>query len=100
MDSQETGRRSGAAPPGQAMLTDACPGCGWRLTCSEFDATFLMADRTERWLLGIPGGLCEGCNQLYVDPDLIERLGIGDGRCTFAIENDRLVRERAFARRG
>jgi hypothetical protein len=77
-----------------------CPGCGGPLTRSEYDAAFRMADRSERLLLGIPGGLCMDCHQLYVDPDLIDWLGIDDGRCTFAIESDRLVRERAFAHRG
>jgi len=44
---------------------------------------------------GVPGGLCEDCHQLYIDPDMIELLDLGDGRCVFAIESDLVVQEQA-----
>ncbi len=54
-----------------------------------------MPDKSERLCFGIPGGLCGECRQLYIDPDLIELLDLGDGRCVFAIETDAMVQERA-----
>ena len=53
--------------------------------------------RSERAaLLRHPGGLCEDCHQLYIDPDLIELLDLRDGRCVFAIESDLVVQEQAW----
>jgi hypothetical protein len=54
--------------------------------------------RSERAaLLRDPGGLCEDCHQLYIDPDLIELLDLREGRCVFAIESDRVVQEQAWS---
>ena len=49
-------------------LRDRCPGCSRRLIITRFDTTFRLPDRTERLCFGIPGGLCEDCHQLYIDP--------------------------------
>jgi hypothetical protein len=46
---------------------------------------------------GIPGGLCEDCSQLYIDPDLIDLLDLGEARCVFAIESDLVVQEQAWS---
>ena len=54
-----------------------------------------MPDQTERLCFAIPGGLCDECHQLYIDPELIELLELPDGRCTFAIESDLVLQERA-----
>ena len=69
-------------------LRDRCPSCSRRLIITRFDTTFRLPDRSERLCFGIPGGLCEDCHQLYIDPELIELLDLGDGRCVFAIESD------------
>ena len=53
-------------------LRDRCPGCSRRLIITRFDTTFRLPDRSERLCFGIPGGLCEDCHQLYIDPELIE----------------------------
>ena len=74
-------------------LRDRCPGCSRRLIITRFDTTFRLPDRTERLCFGIPGGLCEDCHQLYIDPELIELLDLGDGRCVFAIESDIVLQE-------
>jgi hypothetical protein len=76
---------------------ERCPGCGRRLITTRFDTTFRMVDRTERLCFGIPGGLCEDCHQLYIDPDLIELLDLREGRCVFAIESDLVVQEQAWS---
>jgi hypothetical protein len=76
-------------------LRDCCPGCGRHLIITRFDTTFRLQDRTERLCFGIPGGLCEDCHQLYIDPELVERLGLGEGRCVFAIESDMVLQEQA-----
>ena len=76
-------------------LRDRCPGCSRRLIITRFDTTFRLSDRTERLCFGIPGGLCEDCHQLYIDPELIELFGLGDARCVFAIESDIVLTERA-----
>ena len=55
-----------------------------------------MRDRSERLCFGMPGGLCQACRQLYVDPDLIDLLDLGEGRCVFAIESDVVVQEKAW----
>ena len=50
---------AGSSPPGSTRRS-GCP------------------TRRERLCFGIPGGLCEDCPQLYIDPDLIELLDLGD----------------------
>jgi hypothetical protein len=86
-----------APDPPMSRLRERCPGCSRRLITTRFDTTFRMADRTERLCFGIPGGLCEDCHQLYIDPELIELLDLRDGRCVFAIESDLVVQEQAWS---
>lgn len=76
-------------------LREDCPNCGLKLVDSRFDATFRMADLSERLCFGIPAALCTRCQQLYLDADLIRLLDVPDGRCVFAIESDSVVRTRA-----
>ena len=64
---------------------------------TRFDATFRLLDRTERLCFGIPGGLCEDCHQLYIEPELIETLDLAHGWCVFAIESDLVLQERAWS---
>jgi len=78
-------------------LRDRCPGCSRRLIITRFDTTFRLSDRTERLCFGIPGGLCEDCHQLYIDPELIDLFGLGDARCVFAIESDLVMQEEAWS---
>ena len=59
------------------------------LFSSRFDATFRLPEGDERLFFGLPASLCEICQQLYLDPDLIELLEVPEGRCTFAIEPTR-----------
>ena len=80
-----------------ARSRERCPQCGKRLVTTRFDTTFRQPDRTERLCFGIPGGLCEDCHQLYLDPGLIEMLDLADGRCVFAIESDLVVQEQAWS---
>jgi len=80
-----------------AAVRDRCPACARRLITTRFDTTFRLPDRSERLCFGIPGGLCEDCSQLYIDPDLIELLDLGEGRCVFAIESDLVVQEQAWS---
>ncbi len=76
---------------------ERCPRCGRRLVSTRFDTTFRLPDRSERLCFGIPGGLCEDCHQLYIDPELIELLDLGQGRCVFAIESDLVLQEQAWS---
>ncbi len=78
-------------------LRDRCPGCSRRLIITRFDTTFRLSDGSERLCFGIPGGLCEDCHQLYIDPELIGLLELGEGRCVFAIESDAVVQEQAWS---
>jgi hypothetical protein len=80
-----------------SRLRERCPACSRRLIITRFDTTFRNPDRSERLCFGIPGGLCEDCLQLYIDPDLIELLDLGDARCVFAIESDVVVQEQAWS---
>jgi hypothetical protein len=64
---------------------------------SRFDTTFRLPDRSERFCFGLSGGLCEDCHQLYIDPELVELLDLGQGRCVFAIESDKVLQEKATA---
>jgi len=66
------------------------------LITSKFDTTFRLPDRTERFCFAIPAGLCEDCHQLYIDPDLVAMLDLGDAHCVFAIETDRFVQDKAW----
>ena len=75
----------------------ACPVCSRGLISSRFDTTFRLPDGDERYFFGVPASLCEKCQQLYLDPDLIELLNIPDGRCTFAIENDQVLVSEAWS---
>ena len=74
---------------------DHCPECGRQLFDSRFDTTFRLEDGTERLCFNLPGGLCVQCNQLFADPDDIDRLGLRRGRCVFAIESDDVLVQRA-----
>lgn len=80
-----------------ATVRDRCPECSRRLVITRFDATFRDAGGDERLCFGIPGGLCEDCHQLYLDPELIEVLRLGRARCTFAIESDHVLQEQAWS---
>lgn len=77
--------------------SDRCPGCARRLITTRFDATFRLSDRSERLCFAIPAGLCEDCHQLYIDPELIDLLDLGEARCVFAIESDLVVQEQAWS---
>ena len=63
-----------------SAVRDRCPACARRLITTRFDTTFRLPDRSERLCFGIPGGLCEDCSQLYIDPELIELLDLGEER--------------------
>ena len=76
-------------------LSAVCPACGDRLAVSTYDAAFRMLDGTELLCFAVKGSLCSTCSQLLVDPDLIEAMDLGDGRCVFAIQSDTELMERA-----
>src|SRR3954449_959388 len=80
-----------------SRLRERCPGCSRKLIVTRFDTTFRLPDRSERLCFGVPGGLCEDCHQLYIDPDLIELLDLAEGRCVFAIESDLVLQEQAWS---
>ena len=71
---------------------EACRFCGGSLLTSVFDTSFRDPAAEERLFFAIPGALCVPCRQLYVDQQLIGILGLGEARCTFAIESDRVMR--------
>ena len=79
-----------------ARMGSGCPVCNRKLFNSRFDATFRLPDGTERFFLALPASLCEVCQQLYLDPDLIELLAVPEGRCTFAIETDQVLTGNAW----
>lgn len=79
-------------------LRERCPQCQRSLINSHFDTTFRLADETERLCFSVPGSLCEDCQQLYIDPELIDTLDVRAGRCVFAIESDLVLREPAWSR--
>lgn len=74
-------------------LRERCPHCARQLVITRFDATFRLTDATERLCFGIPGGLCDECQQLFIDPELVELLGLSSGHCVFAIESDLVLQE-------
>jgi hypothetical protein len=76
---------------------NACPTCSRSLVSSRFDATFRLPDGAERLFFGIPASLCEICQQLYLDPELIDLLEVPEGRCTFAIETDQVLLHAAWS---
>ncbi len=76
-------------------LRDRCPQCSRSLINSRFDTTFRLPTGTEKLCFGIPGGMCEDCHQLYIDPELLEMMNVGTGRCVFAIQSDIVLQERA-----
>lgn len=80
-----------------ARMGNGCPICSRSLISSRFDTTFRLPDGDERYFFGIPASLCEKCQQLYLDPDLIELLDVPDGRCTFAIETDQVLVSEAWS---
>lgn len=80
-----------------ARIGNVCPVCSRSLVSSRFDTTFRLPDGDERYFFAIPASLCERCQQLYLDPDLIEVLDVPDGRCTFAIETDQVLVTEAWS---
>ena len=79
-----------------ARIGSECPVCTRSLVSSRFDATFKLPEGDERLFFGIPASLCETCQQLYLDPDLIDLLEVPEGRCTFAIESDQVLLHQVF----
>jgi hypothetical protein len=80
-----------------ARLGSACPACSRSLISSRFDATFVLPNGNERLLFAVPASLCDMCQQLYLDPDLIDLLEVPQGRCTFAIETDQVLLREAWS---
>ena len=80
-----------------ARIGNDCPVCSRSLISSRFDTTFRLPDGDERHFFGIPASLCEKCQQLYLDPDLIELLEVPEGHCTFAIETDQVLVTEAWS---
>ena len=80
-----------------ARIGNACPVCSRSLVSSRFDATFRLPEGSERLFFGLPASLCAICQQLYLDPDLIELLEVPEGRCTFAIESDQVLLREAWS---
>jgi hypothetical protein len=80
-----------------ARIGNGCPVCSRSLISSRFDTTFRLPDGDERYFFGIPASLCDRCQQLFLDPDLIELLDVPDGRCTFAIESDQVLVAEAWS---
>ncbi|MEP7159111.1 MAG: hypothetical protein ABI797_06765 [Chloroflexota bacterium] len=80
-----------------ARIGNCCPVCSRSLISSRFDTTFRLSDGDERFFFGIPASLCEKCQQLYLDPELIELLEVPDARCTFAIETDQVLIAEAWS---
>jgi len=78
-----------------ARLDERCPQCRRRLFFTRFDARFRMPDRTERTCFSVPAGLCRDCEELYLEPGLVDLLNLAAGRCVFAIESDSVMRARA-----
>lgn len=78
-------------------LRERCPQCQRSLVNSYFDTTFRLPDQTERLCFSIPASLCEDCQQLYIDPELIDMLDVRTGRCVFAIESDRVLQEEVWS---
>jgi hypothetical protein len=76
----------------EPRTSESCRYCGGSLLTSVFDTAFRDASTDERLFFAIPGALCLPCKQLYVDQQLIGILGLGDARCTFAIESDKVLR--------
>jgi hypothetical protein len=81
---------------GMIARRDTCPRCSRRLSPSRYDTTFRFADKSERLCFAIPASLCSDCRQLWVDPDLLDLLDLGAGRCVFAIESDLVLQEQAW----
>ena len=81
--------------PAVERTTENCRFCGGALLTSVFDTAFRDETSDERLFFAIPGALCIPCRQLYVDQQLIGILGLGQARCTFAIESDRVLRSSA-----
>lgn len=78
-------------------LRERCPQCFKQLINSRFDATFRAAEGMERLCFDVPAALCDECDQLYVDPDLLRLLDVGGARCVFAIESDRVLQEHVWS---
>jgi hypothetical protein len=76
----------------QSRESETCRFCGGELLASVFDTAFRDSSAEERLFFAVPGALCVPCRQLYVDQQLIGILGLGEARCTFAIESDRILR--------
>lgn len=79
-----------------ARIGEGCPQCNRRLITSRFDATFRLPDGDEKLAFGLPASLCEDCQQLYLDPDLMDMLNVPSGRCVFAIESDLVLQSQAW----
>lgn len=77
-------------PLGAAGFAD-CPRCGHPLLTSVFDTTFGLDDGAEQQFMGVPGSMCQPCQQLFLEPQISTALGVAAGSCLFAIESDQFL---------
>ena len=91
------GRRRPEVKDRMSRTRERCPRCTSKLVVSRFDTAFRLDDSSERLCFGIPGSLCQGCVQLFVDPDLLDLLDLDRAVCTFAIESDLVLQEQAWS---
>ena len=68
----------------------SCRICGQPLTSSRFDATFRDGG-SEHLFFKLPGALCVPCKQFFIDPQLVEMIGMTNAHCTMAIETDAVL---------
>ena len=69
-----------------ARTGSGCPVCNRKPSTRASTRRSVLPGGSERFFFGLPASLCDVCQQLYLDPDLIEMLSVPEGRCTFAIE--------------
>jgi hypothetical protein len=73
---------------------DNCPVCGKALLDGLFDTTWRSSrERHERYVCGLEASLCKPCEQLYVDPNLVDMLALNDWRCVQAVASDAWFRQ-------
>lgn len=67
-----------------------CPNCDNEMLTSLFDTVWPRPNKKERLVFKLPGSFCEKCSMLYIDPFILEKEGLTNLTCKFAIELDTL----------
>lgn len=71
-----------------------CSRCNKVLKSSFYDTTWILPDKSEKYLFNVEGAVCENCRIFVFSSDLKPLHGLREAKLKGAIENDVAYRKR------